>query len=127
MFKSFGKLEINNGVRIITSIDFVLYYKWLIEKHFYNTRKFQIPKHLAHSTLINPKIHKNVDISMAKKYVGKKIEFEYNPLEIYESKVNFWIPIICPEGDEIKKKCNVDDGKNYWGLHLTICNTKFDN
>jgi len=127
MFKSYGKLQIDNGVRIIVKLDFLLYYKRLIEMYHYNTLKLQIPKHLGHITLINPKIHKNVNYDNAKKYIGKYIEFSYNPLEIYESRVNFWIPVISPQADLIKKECNVDDGKNYWGLHCTVGNMKDSN
>lgn len=126
MFKAYGKLEIDDGLRLIIDKDFILYYKWLIVKSFYNTIKVQLPMYDAHSTLINPKIHKNFTYSPALPYIGKFIEFTYNPLNMFESKVNFWLPIQCEIGEKIKKECGVIDDENYWGLHLTICNKKFN-
>ena len=127
MFKSNGILEVNDGLRIVTQLDFNLYYKWLIERYHWNTVKLQLPKHRGHITLINPKIHKGFTYTPAIPYIGKKIEFQYDPLKIYESKVNFWIPIKCELGEQIKKECGIIENSNYWGLHFTIANTKYEN
>jgi hypothetical protein len=125
-FKATGRLEINNGLRINLGLDFIRYYKWLIEKAYWNTQRLQLPAHLAHCTLINPKIHKNFNYAPALPFIGKDIEFTYNPTTIYESKVNFWLPIQCPLAEEIKNKCGVYEGKNYYGLHITLANRKFN-
>ena len=126
MFKSKGKIEVTNGIRILTDLDFILYYKWLIDKYNYNTIKLQIPKHLGHITIVNPKIHKNVDCELARKYHGDIVDFTYDPFNMYISKVNYWIPVKCVWADMLKKDLNVDDGYNYWGLHITIANKKFN-
>jgi hypothetical protein len=126
-FNSYGKIEVNNGIRIVCKLDFILYYQWLIRKHYYNTIKIQNPTHEAHITIVNPKIHKNIDCSLANKYIDQTAEFVYFPERLYVSPVNFWIPVECNLADEIKKELKVDDGPNYWGLHITICNKKFKN
>lgn len=125
MFKSKGKIEIESGIRIAVKLDFILYYKWLIDKYNYHTIPLQLPKHLGHITIVNPKIHKNIDCSAANKYIGERVEFTYDPLNMYVSKVNYWIPVKCEWADNLKKELNVDDGFNYWGLHITIANKKF--
>lgn len=126
VYKSKGKLVIDNGLRIVCGYDFILYYKWLIDKYFYNTQKLQLPAHGSHITIINPNIHNNFTYQPALPYIGKDIEFTYNPLDIYESKVNFWLPIQCPLADKIKKMCGAVEKKNWYGNHLTICNRKFN-
>jgi len=126
IYKATGKLEVNNGLRIVCGYDFIRYYKWLIEKSFWETQKLQLPAHGAHSTLVNPKLHKGFTYAPATPHIGKDIEFTYDPTTIYESQVNFWMPIVCPLGEAIKKMCGVYEGKNYWGLHITICNRKFN-
>jgi len=125
-FKATGKLEVNNGLRIVCDYDFIRYYKWLIEKAFWNTQRLQLPAHGSHITLLNPKIHKGFTYAPALPYIGKDIEFIYDPSTIYESKVNFWLPVKCEFAEQLKNKCGVYEGKNYWGLHLTICNRKFN-
>ena len=125
-YYSTGKLEINNGLRIVCGYDFIQYYKWLIEKSFWNTKKFQLPAHGSHITLLNPKIHKKFTYEPALPHIGKDISFSYNPLDVYESKVNFWLPIKCEFAEKLKNMCGVVENANYWGLHLTICNRKFN-
>ena len=126
IIKTTGKIEVNNGVRIILHDDFVRYYQWLINKYHYNTVKTQLPKHRAHITVVNPKIHKNVDFNKAKKYIGKVVDVTFDPEEMYISKVNYWIPVKCEFADKLKKELGVNDGANYYGLHATICNKKFN-
>ena len=82
--------------------------------------------HGAHCTLINPKIHHGVSYDAALPYIGKDIEFEYNPEDIFQSRVNFWLPIKCELGETIKKKCGIVEKPGYLGLHITLCNRKFN-
>ena len=126
MYKSYGMLAVDRGLRLIVNHDFIAYYKWLIEKYNYNTEKLQFPMHGSHITLINPKIHKGFSYAPAIPYVGRNIAFTYNPFDIYESKVNFWLPVKCELGEELKRKCGIIESKNYLGNHLTICNRKFN-
>lgn len=124
MISCLGKIEINNGVRIKTNDDICLYYQWLIKKYFYNLVKIQTPSHGGHCTLYNPKIHGEKNVNEILKYNGQEIEFDLYPESLYISKVNYWIPVKCPFGDYLKKEMKIDDGPNYWGLHLTVCNKK---
>jgi hypothetical protein len=123
---AYGRLQVENGIRIITSIDFCRYYQWLIFKKFPHI-KTQLPRHGAHITLCSPVIHGISDFSLAKSYKGKKVEFKYSPVDIYQSKVNFWIPVVsCPIYKEMKKLLRFEEKRGWWGLHITICNSKFN-
>lgn len=125
MFKSFGKIQVQDGIRIITSHDTILYYHRLVDEYFFHCKKFQLPAHGAHVTIVNPKIHK-VNWAKARKYIGKVVEFEVFPEDAHISAVNVWLPVFCDFADELKRELGVDDDRNYWGLHLTICNKKFN-
>lgn len=119
-----GKIQIDNGVRIITNIDICKYYQWFINKYHYNTVKSQLPKYKAHITVINPKIHNIDNFEKVLDYNEKDVEFQYN-VDMHISKVNFWLPVKCDIEKEIKNKLNIVDNERYWGLHLTIANNKF--
>jgi hypothetical protein len=125
MFKTFGYLQVSDGIRIIANIDLIRYYHRLVDWHFYRCQKFQLPAHGAHVTIVNPKIHK-VNWAKARKYIGKVVEFDVYPEDAHISAVNVWLPVRCNFADEIKKELGVDDGRNYWGLHATVANKKFN-
>jgi hypothetical protein len=126
MFKSYGYLQILNGVRIIAPFDFVLYYQKLFTMATWNTVKSQIPKHKAHISIYLPDIHgKNIDISIIKHLSGKKIEFYYNPTDFVITKKNVWMKVNCQEAETIKQQLNIVD-KNFLGFHMVVCNFKFD-
>ena len=126
--KGLGTIHVSpKGVRINTSLDICSYYQWHIRKAFYNTVKTQLPKYKAHITIANPNIHKNCDFNTVKGLNGKKVTFEYNPQEIFRSRKNFWIPVKFDLEKEIKNLLKIVDSPNYLGLHLTICNMKFEN
>ena len=125
MFKSSGYLQVSDGVRIITSHDTIRYYHRLVTEYFFHCEKFQLPAHGAHVTVINPKIHK-VNWAKARKYSGKVVEFEVFPEKAHISAVNVWLPVHCDFADDLKKELGVNDGPNYWGMHMTVCNKKFN-
>ena len=125
MFTASGYLQVQDGIRIITSHDMVRYYHWLVNQYFYQCQKFQLPAHGAHVTVVNPKIHR-VNWSKARKYSNRLVTFEVYPERAHISAVNVWLPVHCPFADELKKELGVDDGRNYWGLHATVCNRKFN-
>jgi len=121
-----GHIEVKNGIRIITNIDLCRFYRSLISKR-YPSLKTQLPKHGAHVTLCSPKVHGISNFNLARYLHGKKTTFEYSPLEIYKSRVNFWLPVYnCPVYKEVKKLFRVKEKEGWLGLHLTICNTKFN-
>lgn len=125
MIKLRGHIEVKDGVRIVTNWDLCRYYQWLINKHFYNTVKTQLPKHGSHITVCNPKIHKVSDFSKVKYLHGKPVDFLIFPDKLYQSRVNFWIPAKCDEVERlIKDTLNIKDDANYWGLHITVCTKK---
>jgi len=125
--KGTGRIEIDNGIRIITNVDICKYYSWFIKKEFWNTIKTQIPKHQGHISIILPKIYGISDFSKALKYKNRKVEFAYDPENMYISKVNFWLPAQCYIEKEIKDLFGIkDDPDKYWGLHLVVANKKFN-
>jgi hypothetical protein len=125
-----GKIEVNNGVRIVTDKDLCKYYQWFIFRE-YNV-KTQLPAHGAHITIVNPKIHKHEDLNLVIDYHGREVEFFYDPEKLYISPVNYWLPAQCSIDHEIKWLLAVENNYSarndikYWGLHLTIANTKFN-
>jgi hypothetical protein len=127
MFKSKGHLQVKDGaVRIVAGLDLIKYYHNLVNFHNYRTQRLQLPAHGAHITVVNPKIHRGININPAKEFDGWEVEFDYFPEDMYVSRVNYWIPVKCVFADFLKRKLKVDDGENYWGLHLTVCNKKFN-
>lgn len=123
--KASGKIQVSNGVRIVTNSGICGYYQWLIKRQK-PWIKTQLPTHGGHITICNPKIHKVKDFSLARYLHGKKVDFEFNPEEIYESKVNFWMPARTTIYQEVKSLFQFTETEKWWGLHLTICNQKFN-
>jgi hypothetical protein len=123
-YKASGKLEIKSGVRIIAPVDFILYYQKLFTMATWNTIKSQTPQHGAHISIVLPKIHgEAADLSPIHQWNGKRIEFEYNPLDIIITKKNVWMKVKCDEAENIKKILGITD-KNFLGFHMTILNFK---
>lgn len=120
-----GSVEINNGVRIVTDIDFCKYYKYLVEQAFYKTIKYQLPAYLAHITIINPKIHGPQIYAPIMDLEGKRIDFEYNN-DLFVSRVNVWAFVRCKWADKLKNKLRIPVSDRDWGLHLTIGNLKYE-
>jgi len=126
MFKSYGTLEIRNGVRIITDFDIIRYYKKLFELYHWNTVKSQLPKHKAHISIYLPDIHgKNVDMSPITHLDGKRIEFSYNPENMIITRKNVWMNVDCPEAANIKNMLKIVDN-NFLGYHIVVTNFKFE-
>ncbi len=124
MYKSYGRLEINNGVRILMNLDFVLYYQKLFGYYTYNTVRNQIPKHKSHISIYLPDIHgKHIKTDCIKYLAGKNIEFSYDPTNIFITKKNVWMVVDCYEAHIIKDKLGIID-RNFKGFHLTILNFK---
>lgn len=123
MFKSHGKIEVNKGIRVNCDIDFLLYYRKLLNYYYFNTLKTQVPAYKAHISIILPDIHKDIDFLRAKHYDGLMVDFFYNPEEIIRSTKNIWLKIDLPIGDKIKKELNVIE-KDFWGYHLVLGNWK---
>lgn len=126
--KSEGKIEISGGaVRLKVSIDFIKYYKSLIDKEYKIFTNF--PAHGSHITLFHPKIHGKLDSFKAKFvkkfYCNQKISFEYNPHIIMGGHKkdfrNWYVWVKSEQLNEISNYLEADRGN---GLHLTICNTK---
>lgn len=122
-----GRIEVDNGVRIVTDVDICKYYQWFIKREFWNTVKTQLPAHGGHITIVNPKIHNVTDFNDVLEYHGREVSFDICPEQLYISKVNFWIPARAAVEHEIKYLCAAQDKSDFWGLHLTVCNRKFNN
>lgn len=124
MYRAYGHLQIDNGVRIIAPFDFVLYYQKLYSMSTWNTVKSQLPKHKAHISIYLPDIHgRNVDTSVITHMKGKKIYFEYNPVDFTVTRKNVWMSVKCDEAEAIKKQLKIVD-RNFLGYHMVVCNFK---
>lgn len=124
-FKGYGIIEIRKGIRIKVDLDFIKYYKKLIDYYYSNTLRNQLPAYGAHISIILPDIHKVIDFCKVRKYSHKRVEFSYNPENIFKSPKNIWMNVECVVGDEIKKILKIKE-KHFLGYHLTIVNFKFD-
>lgn len=125
MLYAFGYLQVaQNAIRIKINDDFLRYYCWLIKKEF-RWLKLQYPKHGAHITISNKKLHKNVDYNKIKALNGARIRFQYDEKIIQGGCefVNFWVPVECKFAEYIKERLNIVD-KGFLGFHITICNNK---
>lgn len=121
-----GKIEIDNGLRIITDVDFCKYYLTLFHWSIWKTKKYQLPAHKAHITVYNPKIHGQILLDEFTDLVGQTIEFSYD-CNLYISPVNVWAPVKCPWADEFRNKLGIPI--TYFeetSLHLTIGNIKYN-
>jgi hypothetical protein len=124
--KGSGWIQINDAVRIVSDLDICRYYQWFIKKQFWNTVKTQLPKHGTHITIVNPKIYKGGDFKAIQQFKNKRVEFEYNPSEMYISRVNFWIPVKCDVVKTIRDILNIKEYGCDKGPHMTVCNKKFN-
>lgn len=126
--KLFGYLEIKNGVRIHIPGDFCRYYKHLIDVAHYRTVRWECPRHGNHISLYLPNIHgENPKRNLFKLNQNEKIYFEVDPLALRSGGRNFtnwWFPVKCPRGEEIKKEIGIIENSKYLGLHIVVCNSK---
>lgn len=127
--KSKGRLQLKDDtIRLVTSYDFVRYYKSFIDKHFKifsNT-----PQHSSHITLWNPKIHGICDKKkwdyLLKNRNHEEIEFEYD-IDIqhkFRYGRNFHTFFVIVKSSELTNLCLFLGNEQYKKLHLTIANTK---
>ena len=122
-----GTIDVRDGnVRILTSLDLIKYYHTLINFYEYNTVKLQLPMHGAHVTLLSTALHKGAKHWKAIPFNKKEVEFEYYPEKAYISARNYWLPVTSKFADWLMDEMEVDNGPNWWGLHLTIANKKFN-
>lgn len=126
MIKATGKIQVKNGIRIVLDIDFCRYYLWLWHQHIYKTKKYQLPAHGAHVSIVLPNIHGITDYRPYSYLHGKTVEFEYST-NIFVSKINLFLPVCCEWADEfrIKNKISITTFSGTGtSLHLTIGNRK---
>lgn len=123
MIRVLGRVQIDNGVRIVTGIDLCKYYRWLINKQFPHI-KTSLPFYGAHVTICNPEIHRVTDFSEVKYLENKLALIDLSPI-IHRSSKNFWMPVVkCDFYHEIKWVLGFNERSDWWGLHLTVCNMK---
>lgn len=135
MFKSKGKFFVgkDGSVKLLCDFGLLSYYKAMIEKRFFapwEKGKTQSPLHGAHVSIIVPKVHGRMDLKSLNRFRGKLVEFSYDPKIQYglskRGFYTFWLKVECPFADKIKEDLGVKDGPRFSGLHLTICNTKYE-
>lgn len=126
MYQIIGKIEFNNGLRVKINDDFCFYYKSLIEKSLYKTKKYQTPEYGAHLTIYNPKIHRLIHKNVFRPYIGVRCIILYDPTICIQGKRvdMFYFPAECALSRKIKKELVIFDGPDYHGDHITICNRK---
>ena len=128
--KALGHWKITKkSIKIVTDSDFCKFYRWLLIRGTYFTKKFQIPLHGAHINIVAEKIH-NKDCSDYLYLNGKEIWFQYDVSANFGGFktgkfVNYWLDVKCIEGDEIQRELGIfkkTDG--FSNFHITICNSK---
>jgi hypothetical protein len=126
--KSQGTLEVKSDVvRIAVSLDFIMFYKSLIDKEF---RMFShTPAYGAHISLFLPRIHGKLSEEKSKFlrqfYKNKIITFEYDPdIRIGGQTKNFMNFYMMVKSLEIDNICNYLGNDQASRSHVTICNTK---
>ena len=124
-----GIIKFTDCLRVNINNDFCFYYKWLIEKHYYNTLKLQTPAHGCHITLYRPTIHGQINFDKVYNFIDKVVEFEYDPTNIRiggQSKgfMNFYVPVYSDEFSRIEKKLGIRNKTNFLGYHITLVNNK---
>lgn len=131
VYKAEGKIIVEkDALRVVFCRDFCEYYKYLILKDYWNTIRLQTPKHGGHITILNSRIHGFFNFkAMLLKYRGKTAEFEYDITNIKlgggsKGFMNFYMPVKCWRGDQIKKECGIKDSRNWLGYHITLVNNK---
>jgi hypothetical protein len=132
VLKAKGTLSVEpekNRIVLNLSSDFVRYYNWFIERHFWVS--LGTPMHGAHITLSNSKFHSGVNWKKAIYHHGKEIEFEYDVNMIRggytKGFVMFYMLVFSEELEKLKKKFRIKDGEKYRGLHITVANGKGTN
>jgi hypothetical protein len=129
--KSCGILKLDeNNLRVISHPDICNYYKFLFKKYSYNTIKVQTPKHGAHITIVNEKIHGIINLNKIKSFLNTNIDYEYNIKGIFNNQSeknfkNYFLKVRSKQLNLIMEilKLNNDNDK-FLGLHLTILNRK---
>jgi len=124
-----GVIKFTDCLRVIIDNDFCHYYKWLIEKHYYNTLKLQTPAHGCHISIYNPKIHGQINFNKVHNFVDKTVYFTYDPLTIRQGGymkgfVNFYMPVYSQTFQRIEQKLGISNGNNFLGYHITLANNK---
>jgi len=131
MLKASGVINVqpHKGRMVLdVSQDLVELYYWFISKNYWI--RMNRPMHGAHITLYSSKHNKKINWEKAMYYHGKTIEFDYdeNIVEGGYTKgfLMYYLRVYSEELDKIKKKIGVVDGERFKGIHLTICNGKFN-
>ena len=125
------------GIRVQLELDFVRYYCELAHMACYNTKKFFIPRHGGHISILtdnfpNHKLVLNKYFNeLREKYHGATASFSFEPQTIEQgggSKgfTNFWLPVILPVGKLIRDDVGLPTTDlNFHGYHITLCSDKY--
>lgn len=124
-----GVIKFTDCLRVIIDNDFCRYYKWLIEKHYYNTLKLQTPAHGCHITLYRPTIHGQINLNKVHNFVDKPLYFTYDPLTIrrgghMKGFAGFYMSVYSESFQRIEQKLGINNGNNFLGYHITLANNK---
>lgn len=127
--KARGKFRVTkDSIRIVTDIDFCKYYARLFYEAHYKTIKYNLPQHGAHITIVNPKIHPNLNLQNYSSLDGTEVVFEYNVEGNYggftKGFLNFWFDVRCKKAHKIFKELGLPEQKGFSFAHITILNTK---
>lgn len=122
--KAKGRFKIKkDSIKIITSKDFVDYYRWFFDRAHWHTIKTQTPMHGAHINVVSPKFYKR-DCSKYLHLQNKDVEFYYDVKGHYgghtKGFLNFWFTVRCAPAQLILDDLQI----NNHSLHLTVLNNK---
>lgn len=124
-----GKIEVDKSkgrVAVALNYDFVLYYKWFVERHY--GLAIDPPLFGAHVTLGLKDLHRKLDFGIANQYKGETIGFEYSIDVVVggtrKRYTNFWLRVRSERLETIRRHIRAFDSANFQGLHITVGNNK---
>lgn len=122
-YTSSGKYHYYNRWLLVDCCeDLAAYYRVIIFQWFPSVR-LQPPKNKSHITVIAGKYEPTHDERYWKKFDGYTVEFQYDPENINNDGVYFWLPVYCKHFEELRVELGLTPTIPIpW--HLTIGNLK---
>lgn len=114
------------NLRLYTSLDFIKYYKWLIERQVWV--QMTCPMHEAHLTIVNEKIHGKLNENKLAEWNNTEIIVNYSPyIYVGAQTKNYRIFMLRCQSSVLD--CIADDlsASKPWHWHFTICNLAKNN
>lgn len=110
-----------SNLRLYTSVDFIEYYKWLIERQVWV--QMTCPMHDAHLTIVNEKIHGNLDQDKLELWDNTEIIINYSPyIYVGAQTKNYRIFMLRCQSSMLDYIADDLSASKPWHWHFTVCN-----